>query len=138
MQSLYAASKFALEGLSESLHYELVPHGVQVTLVQPGGFRTGFADGMDWPARDLQAFPLYQTHFQGYRNFLRRVARERKGKDPNHVVDAIFKLANRKSVPLRVRVGDDTHALYYLRKCLPQKIVDGVLRKISRTILETQ
>lgn len=138
MQSLYAASKFALEGMSESLHYELAPHGVQVTLVEPGGFRTGFSDGMDWPAADLQAFPLYQNHFQGYRNFLRRVSKEGKGKDPSHVAETVLKLANRKSLPLRVRVGEDTHALYYLRKSLPQKIADGVLRKISRTILETK
>lgn len=138
MQSLYAASKFALEGLSESLHYELAPHGVQVTLVEPGGFRTGFADGMDWPAADLEGFPHYQRHFQGYRNFLRRVAKERKGKDPSHVAEIVYKLANRQSLPLRVRVGEDTQALYYLRRSLPQKIADGLLRKISRTILEAR
>lgn len=138
MQSLYAASKFALEGLCESLHYELAPHGVQVTLVEPGGFRTGFADSIDWPTSDAQAFPLYQSHFQGYRNFLRRVSKERKGKDPSLVAETVFKLANRKSLPLRVRVGEDTHALYYLRKSLPQSVADGVLRKISRTILETK
>lgn len=138
MQSLYAASKFALEGLSESLHYELAPHGVQVTLVEPGGFRTGFADGMDWPTIDLQAFPHYQEHFQGYRNFLRRVSKERKGKDPSQVAEIVFKLTERQSLPLRVRIGEDTQALYYLRRSLPQKVADGVLRKISRIILETK
>lgn len=40
--SLYAASKFALEGASESLAAELAPFSIRVLLVEPGGFRTNF------------------------------------------------------------------------------------------------
>jgi NAD(P)-dependent dehydrogenase (short-subunit alcohol dehydrogenase family) len=39
---LYAASKFAVEGMSQSLAEELLPLGIHVTLVEPGGFRTDF------------------------------------------------------------------------------------------------
>lgn len=41
-QSYYSASKFALEGWAEALAYEVAPFGVQVTLIQPGNFRTEF------------------------------------------------------------------------------------------------
>lgn len=41
-QSYYSASKFALEGWAEALAREVKPHGVQVTLVEPGNFRTEF------------------------------------------------------------------------------------------------
>ncbi len=44
-QAYYSASKFALEGWSESLAYEVAPHGVQVTLVEPGNINSGFTDG---------------------------------------------------------------------------------------------
>ncbi|WP_373490156.1 SDR family NAD(P)-dependent oxidoreductase [Parasphingorhabdus sp.] len=37
---LYSATKFAVESMSEQMAYELVPHGVDVTIVQPGGFPT--------------------------------------------------------------------------------------------------
>jgi NAD(P)-dependent dehydrogenase (short-subunit alcohol dehydrogenase family) len=42
---LYCASKFAVEGLTESLAIELAPLGIHVTVVEPGGFRTNFAKG---------------------------------------------------------------------------------------------
>ncbi len=38
----YAASKFAVEGLSQALAYEVAPLGIKVTLVEPGAFRTDF------------------------------------------------------------------------------------------------
>ena len=41
-QAFYSASKFALEGLGESLAYEVAPFGIDVTLVQPGNVRTDF------------------------------------------------------------------------------------------------
>ena len=42
--SAYAASKFALEGFSESLRYEMIPFGVYVSLVEPGAVQTGTLD----------------------------------------------------------------------------------------------
>jgi NAD(P)-dependent dehydrogenase (short-subunit alcohol dehydrogenase family) len=41
---VYCATKFAVEGLSESMGHELAPLGIQVTAIEPGGFRTNFLD----------------------------------------------------------------------------------------------
>jgi NAD(P)-dependent dehydrogenase (short-subunit alcohol dehydrogenase family) len=45
-ESAYVSTKFAIEGLSESMVYELEPFGIRVVLVEPGPIRTNFADGM--------------------------------------------------------------------------------------------
>ncbi|KAB8342800.1 hypothetical protein FH972_022398 [Carpinus fangiana] len=50
----YSASKFALEGISESLFHELQPLGVRVLLVEPGAFRTPFSDSAQIPAAYAQ------------------------------------------------------------------------------------
>ncbi|KAF4632978.1 hypothetical protein G7Y89_g5147 [Cudoniella acicularis] len=52
-RSLYCASKFALEGFSESLYNEMLPLGVRVLLVEPGAFGTNFADSVNLPAKEL-------------------------------------------------------------------------------------
>jgi NAD(P)-dependent dehydrogenase (short-subunit alcohol dehydrogenase family) len=44
--SVYVSSKFAIEGLSESIAFELEPFGIRVILVEPGVIRTNFANGM--------------------------------------------------------------------------------------------
>src|ERR687883_1518501 len=44
--SAYVSTKFAVEGLSESMSYELEPFGIKVVIVEPGVIRTNFADGL--------------------------------------------------------------------------------------------
>jgi NAD(P)-dependent dehydrogenase (short-subunit alcohol dehydrogenase family) len=44
--SAYVSTKFAVEGLSESMSYELEPFGIRVVIVEPGAIRTNFFDGL--------------------------------------------------------------------------------------------
>lgn len=61
----YSPTKFALEAMSESLAYELVPHGVDVTIIQPGGYPT-----MIWKNANENALRLLERaedkHIEGY------------------------------------------------------------------------
>ncbi|MGI9546016.1 MAG: SDR family oxidoreductase [Flavobacteriaceae bacterium] len=56
---VYHASKWGLEGMSESLRYELAPHGIDVVLVEPGPFSTNFFGNMI-PATDAEVAEAYQ------------------------------------------------------------------------------
>ncbi len=139
LQSLYVASKFALEGLSESLAYELGVHGIQVCLVEPGGFRTQFAKNIEWAKEsiDKRSSAVYEKQMQGYRAFLTKKL-ERPGSNPKKVSDAVFDLAGKSAMPLRLRVGSDTQALYYMRRSLPQKVTDLILLSVSKKLMEVQ
>lgn len=138
MQSMYAASKFAIEGLSESLYYELATQGIQVSLVEPGGYRTAFAKSMVFPGDQQLNSPIYQQQFSGYQQFLSKVSTQGKGKPPRDVASLLLSLANTTNMPLRVRIGQDAQALYYLRKTLPQKLADKVLKRIGNNILKAK
>jgi short-subunit dehydrogenase len=50
---MYSASKFALEAFSEALYHEMKPLGVRVLLVEPGAFRSKFAEGVVVPEKGL-------------------------------------------------------------------------------------
>lgn len=139
LQSLYVASKFALEGLSESLSYELGVHGIQVCLVEPGGFRTQFAKNIEWAkeSAETESSKIYEKQMRGYRTFLNKKL-ERPGSNPKKVANAVFDLSCKQSIPLRLRVGTDTQALYYMRRSLPQRVSDLILQSASRKLMEVR
>jgi len=67
--TLYHGTKFAVEGLSESLHYELAPLGVHVKVVEPGGIKTDFA-GRSFDFSNDPALTEYQPLVQSVINVL--------------------------------------------------------------------
>lgn len=119
MNALYCASKHAIEGLCESLRHELSPHGVQLALVEPGGFRTRFAQNMQWGARAVAPDSIEAKQLLGYRAMQARLL-SRPGRDPAPVVEAIVRLTEMKVMPLRTRVGSDVRLLRALRRSLPE------------------
>lgn len=56
---IYTATKFAIEGFTESYHYELAPLGIDVVILQPGGFRTSFESVQSGPA-DTERLASYK------------------------------------------------------------------------------
>jgi NAD(P)-dependent dehydrogenase (short-subunit alcohol dehydrogenase family) len=62
---LYAPTKFALEAMSEQLAYELVPHGIDVVIIQPGGFPTKVGENRARYQNELAA-RVPERHADGY------------------------------------------------------------------------
>jgi len=121
--SLYASSKFALEGMIEGLYHELGPFHIKVSLVEPGFFRTKF-DARP-PAAPLA---VYEVARQSMLRFVR--AEVEQGPDPEQVARRIMQLATSASPPLRSYVGPRVGLLVALRQWLPQRIFEQVRRRV--------
>lgn len=96
--SLYHASKFAIEGFSESFRYEASLHGIRVKLIEPAHFKTGFI------SRSLQtsAHSDYDTAFRNYMEWVHE--EDRKAPGPALVAQTILKAAEDPSPKLRYSV----------------------------------
>ncbi len=98
----YNASKFAVEGLSESLAKEVAPLGIKVLLVEPGPFRT------DWAGRSLkrssQKIPEYAETAGAFRERITSRAGKQVG-DPVRAGEAILKALESDHAPLHLVLG---------------------------------
>lgn len=116
----YVATKYALEGLSESYRYELAGTGVDVVIVEPGGFGTNFLENME-PAADTDRLSSYGALAEMPEKMWGGFAENLKGDDapdPQVVADAIAKLIETPAGkrPLRTVVdpmmgGEGTRAI---------------------------
>jgi len=94
----YHASKWALEGLSESLAQELSGTGVHVTLIEPGGFATDWSGSS---ATNAEANPAYD----GVREAMRALSSGAQYGDPVAAASALLKVVDSDQPPLRVLFG---------------------------------
>jgi NAD(P)-dependent dehydrogenase (short-subunit alcohol dehydrogenase family) len=103
MASLYCASKFALEGFSESLAKEVSQFGIFVTIVDPGPFRTDFLkpESLRFGGKPI-------AEYEDSRGEMRASMEERNGLqpgDPEKLGEAMVLLANEAKPPLRFLAG---------------------------------
>jgi NAD(P)-dependent dehydrogenase (short-subunit alcohol dehydrogenase family) len=97
---IYHASKWALEGFSQSLAQEIASFGIHVTLIEPGGFATDWAGSSAKHATPLPAYD--EAHAEADRARSQRVATPG---DPHASAAAILKVADAEEPPLRVFFG---------------------------------
>jgi NAD(P)-dependent dehydrogenase (short-subunit alcohol dehydrogenase family) len=98
LASLYHASKYALEGFSESFRFEAARHKVRVKLVEPGHFRTEFLTR----SLLLVRHPAYETELSNYMEWARQ--EDRRAEGPERVARTILRAAEDRSARLRYRV----------------------------------
>jgi NAD(P)-dependent dehydrogenase (short-subunit alcohol dehydrogenase family) len=131
--SAYSSSKFAVEGLSESLRYELLPFGIYVVLVEPGTFKTDiFGRNRRVAAAAHDPASPYAGVFAALETFVdQEVARSTA--DPMDVARAIVRAATAPKPTLRTIVGNDARAIVALRAFLPARLFEAaVLRSLPR------
>ncbi|SDN85118.1 SDR family NAD(P)-dependent oxidoreductase [Phyllobacterium sp. OV277] len=102
--SLYSASKFALEGFSESLALEIAPFGIFVTIVEPGPFRTDFLTGDSLRIGDENAIADYDVRRESMRASFEARNGSQPG-DPEKLADAMVLLSKEAKPPMRFAAG---------------------------------
>jgi NAD(P)-dependent dehydrogenase (short-subunit alcohol dehydrogenase family) len=124
----YAASKFAMEGFSESLRLEMLPFNVYVSLVEPGAFKTGI-----WGKSHIRAVP--HTSYESQRIALqRRMEQTVEGAgDPDEVVRLIAHIASTPAPPkLRYPIGKGVRWNLALKAVLPWEWLERVVMRAMR------
>jgi NAD(P)-dependent dehydrogenase (short-subunit alcohol dehydrogenase family) len=104
---VYGATKFAVEGISEAMHAELKPLGIQVTVVEPGFFRTDFLDEQSLVKTRTEIADYHET-VGAMRSFAAQVNHAQPG-DPAKLAKAILLLTQSGLPPLRLALGSDTY-----------------------------
>lgn len=135
LTSLYCASKHAVEGLSESLRTELQPHGVQICLIEPGSYQTGFKSGSAWPQRTPLDSPFARQTLL-YKEFRSKLAAARPtNPDLDEVPRGLVKLSNKSRLPLRAAFGKDARSSILAKKILPAGLFNMIFDfYLGRTI----
>ena len=127
LYSLYSSSKWAIEGFSESLQFELKQFNIKVKLVEPGPIKTDFYNrSADKPKTNtfknyekLTSTVMPKLNSAGY-----------SGLEPIEVAKVIYKAANSDNYKLRYGVGSSIKFVLFLRKITPDFIFNAVARII--------
>jgi NAD(P)-dependent dehydrogenase (short-subunit alcohol dehydrogenase family) len=125
LYSIYHASKWAVEGFSESLQYELAPLNIRLKIIEPGAIKTDFYDRSRTFVRPNNT-PAYDTFIQK----AEKVSMDSgaKGASPDAVAKTILKAATDRSKRLRYAVGAPAPLLLWLRKRIPDSWFFAIVR----------
>jgi NAD(P)-dependent dehydrogenase (short-subunit alcohol dehydrogenase family) len=125
LYSVYHATKWAVEGFSEALNYELAEHGVRVKIVEPGPIRTDFYDrSMDLVAKE--GLTAYDAFVAKAMPNMQKAGETAPG--PEAVARVIWKAATDGSS--RIRYQANSAPILALRRLLPDRLFMGIVRRI--------
>ncbi|MFZ5892639.1 MAG: SDR family NAD(P)-dependent oxidoreductase [Myxococcota bacterium] len=128
--SVYSASKFALEGASEALWYEVRPFGIYVTLIQPGFINSDGFEKVRFTDKSQAAHDTissaYHWHYHYMEGFIARVSR-RVLATPESVARTVVRTIEQRRPPLRVPATFDARVFAFLRRVLPRGLYHWAL-----------
>lgn len=135
----YNASKFALEGITDTLRLELAGSGIQVSLIEPGPIRSRFrANAHDHFRRNIDC--ENSAHKQTYVAVEQRLGKEgltsRFALSPEAVVNKLIHALESPRARIRYYVTRPAHFFAIARRVLPYRVLDWMMHKVSQSELK--
>jgi NAD(P)-dependent dehydrogenase (short-subunit alcohol dehydrogenase family) len=132
--SWYHATKFAVEGMSDSLRLEVSPFGIHVVLIEPGGMNTEWgaiaADGLI----TASASTAYADQAPGVAKLLRSSDRKaRPSSSPDRIAKAVTRAATARRPKVRYLLGPGAKPLVALHTILPDRVFDRMMARVFGT-----
>ena len=127
-QSIYHTSKWAIEGFSESLYYELKPFNIKVKVLEPGMVKTNIYNSvLDF---SFEQYPdEYRINFKKWHSYL--MNNYKNGYSPVLDAKTIYKAVNSNSSKLRYTSDLTTKSVFFLRLLFPLSIFQRIIKKQS-------
>jgi short-subunit dehydrogenase len=122
LSSFYHGSKFALQGLSESIQYELEPFGIKIILIEPGAVGSNF-----W--RNVEIAKSSCNTNSPYTQLENKVLKAFKKISPSEVAKAILDAVASGNPQLRYVVGNDSARMMELRKNISDREFGNLIKK---------
>ncbi len=125
--AFYCSTKHAIEGYTESLDHEIRNYGIRAVLVEPGVTRTSFEENL---VRVDQPLPIYDAERTRSEALMRNWVLT--GDAPQVVAKMVVTAATANQPKLRYSAGKQSGQVRSLRRYLPERLVDRILRKVNQ------
>ncbi len=123
LEGPYAASKFALEALSETLHHELGHFGIRVVVIEPGYIAPGMK-----PADAVRGHPAYEPLWEEWTGTDEKITGPAGRPGPELVAVAVRRAVEDPATPFRVPVGDDAELVLGARATMDDAAFESAMR----------
>ncbi len=126
--SMYFSTKWAIEGYSESLRYEVAPFNIKIKLIEPGATHTDFSERSQVFA-DLERAPEYKDYIESVKRKIKKTAHKNRS-NVTVVAKTIYKSATDGRKKLRYPCAGGAKAIIVLRKILGYRLFTLLVQKI--------
>lgn len=121
---IYSATKFAVEGYTEALRYEVKPFNIHVSLIETGFAKTNIARSRQFPSKPVSEYnPWRQRAFDSFTRY------EEKGTRPRQIAESVLRIVECKAPRLRNKVGKEAISISFGRWLAPESMFEKVGRK---------
>jgi NAD(P)-dependent dehydrogenase (short-subunit alcohol dehydrogenase family) len=128
--SLYNSTKWAVEGFSESLHYELRPFNIRIKIIEPGIINTAFYGRSKDVAKNKMLAP-YNPTLKRMHHYEQNIIDRQKYSHPRVVAATIYKAATDNSWKMRYSTGKYARTILTFRKLFPDSLFFGIIRRLT-------